>query len=177
MVATVDFRPGDVLLYHSAANIAFQGLAWAQRIAGLRDAPFAHIGMISRVDPRGTWADEISAYTDSGVRLTAKYPWPCRVLRFSTLDTDKALAFATRFLGQCYGWPALLWMGIYRKIGIRSLALPRWTGWEHVCSPLIAGALRAGGVDLSMNLDTSLIMPSDFSNALGADVLGEWVPT
>lgn len=176
-VSTAELRPADVLLYFAADNLAFRGLAWAQRLAGLREAPFGHVGLVSRVDPRGTWADEISAYTDPGrVVLTAKYRWRCQVVRFGGLDVQKAVDFCGRYLNEPYGWSALLLMGLMRRLGFKGWGLPRSCGWERVCSPLIAGALRAGGVEPFPGLHTSLVMPSDFAGAAGGEYLGDWHP-
>lgn len=179
LLALQDFEPGDVLLYPANSDPAFKALAWAQRIAGLRDAITGHVGMIYRMAPNKNWLEEVSAYTNpypGQVQVSAKYPYVCDVLRFPELDTDAAATFLKKYLGQSYGYSALLWMGLWRKAGIKTWTLPGWTGWKHVCSPLVLGALRAGGVDPLPGLNTSLAMPADFEQAISGRIIGRWAP-
>lgn len=171
-----DLQGGDLCLY-SGSHPAFRALAWAQRIAGLHDATVGHVGLITRTCPRGTWADEGSAYNlpyPGLVNIAAKYPYACEIRRVEGLDVKKAVAFLHRYLKLSYGYAALPWMGLYRKLGFRSWGLPTWTGWERVCSPLILGAIRAGGVEVLPGLHPSLALPHDFAQ-VGTSI-GEWRP-
>lgn len=172
-----ELRPGDVLAYRPNSHIAFRALGFAQTLAGISDPKYAHVGIISRIAPQWTWVEEASAYTDAGVAIAPKYPWPCAVLRFSGLDLAAALKYFNRHDRYPYGFRALGPMGLIRKMGFRSFGLPKWTGWEHVCSPLVTAMLRAGGVDPFPGLHTSLAMPADFAEAQGCEVVGDWSPT
>ncbi|MBU6430456.1 MAG: hypothetical protein KGR26_15675, partial [Cyanobacteria bacterium REEB65] len=162
--------PGDLCLYlPSPAIPGFEALAIGEKLAGI-DAKYCHVGIY-------TGDGEISAYSDVGLALGAKYPYPCDVLRIGL--QPEVLASALSWLrSRCgrtpYDWldDAALWL--FRRLNLRPKFA--WPETSMTCSAAAAKFVRRCGLDPWPGYGDWEIAPGDFDGARGLVNVGRWLP-
>lgn len=152
-----DLQRGDVLAYRATASmLTFLGLAFGQWLAGEEWGGYVHVGI-------WTGVGEASAYTDSGVMIGGKFPYPCDVLRprSSPAQIEKGFAWIESRIGRTpYDWFGLGWVWLMRRLKLKKYR--DWPTDRLICSAFVARYLERCGLTPWPGLFTCEILPSDF---------------
>jgi hypothetical protein len=160
------FVPGDFILahrHHFLAGLISQ--AEKRRFRGA-DAVYAHWshaaivvsseGALVEAEVMGVIQSPISRYRDDEYHLVRLGP------EFRPESRQRSVAYATKQVGQGFGYLAMLGAGAYLLFG-SPLRLVRRN--HLICSGLVVRALQEGGI--LRNLDPDLTLPADLAKAFG----------
>lgn len=167
---TSDLRVGDLRLYRDIGRVpGFMALDIGARLIGVPNE-YIHCGLITGFDAIGRPL-EISAYTDSGVKIGPPYPFPSDVYRFKDGDLEKLIRHVESRVGAPYGWDGLAWLAFVRRCGGR-----KWWNRDDsrpFCSHVIAAGAIWGGC-IAQDRYACEYAPGDF--AALATFAGPWQP-
>jgi uncharacterized protein YycO len=158
------FEPGDFILahrHHFLAGLISQ--AERRRFRGA-DAVYAHWshaaivaggdGTLVEAEVMGVVQRPISVYRDDEYHLVRLGP------DFRPESRQRSVAYATKQVGQAFGYLAMLGAAAYLLFG-SPLRLVRRN--HLICSGLVVRALQKGG--MLMDLDPELVLPADLAKA------------
>lgn len=184
-------RNGDVLLFQGGGLVS-RTIRWAGRTA------YSHAGLVYLTKGGRVMVAEARGGLVGAIRLVPLFNAVkgslavdlYRVRGTTLAQLERVAAAAERYLGQAYGWPSILKMGLARfplwvlqKLPLVGRLLPQATAWSDndrepsaarmVCSEYVARCWReGGGVDLVPRLADRSTEPGDLARSAELVALG-----